>query len=161
MPTFLSKEKMVPEENLALITIGNSGSKDKAFYSVSGSDVRKEALNAMGEKYHITFTPEEQTKFANTEVFGVPISGLKQFLAMNEDEREKIYQQPGIPIDTTARNEDVELVDTLRARPKEAYITRDLDVAIKGDKKEQYPTSTSDSLLIYLGQDKRIYSNSV
>src|ERR1700748_2362720 len=54
-----SKDKMVPEENLALITVGNSGGKDKVFYSVSGSDVRKEALNAMGEKYHITFTPEE------------------------------------------------------------------------------------------------------
>jgi len=132
-----SKEKQVPEENLALITIGNAGGKDIVLYSVTGSDIRKEALTAMGERYKISFTPEEQTKFANTEVFGVPIANLKQFLAMSEDEK-KTYQQPGIPTDTTANNELGSWLYTSR-QADHALHGKDLDVAIKGDKREHYP----------------------
>ena len=88
-----SNEKLVPDKNLATISIGQG---NKIFFSVSESDVRVEALKAMGDKYHITFTPEEQAKFANTEVFGVPIAQLKSFLAMTEDQQ-KAFDQPGDP----------------------------------------------------------------
>ena len=145
-----SKEKAVPEDNLAMITIGKANGKDAVFYSVSGSDVRKEALNAMGEKYHITFTPEEQFKFSNTEVFGVPISNLKQFLAMTEDQK-KDYKQPGIPIDTTANNEMSNWLYTSRQAERGLH-NRDLDVAIKGDKQEQYPIVHE--VINMLGQQK-------
>jgi len=132
-----SNIKTVPEDNLALITIGNVGGKDEVFYSVTGSDIRTETLKAMGEKYKISFTPDEQLKFANTEIFGVPISGLKQYLAMTEDEK-KAFQQPGIPTDTTATNELGDWLYTSRQADKVLH-NRDLDIAIKGDKKEQYP----------------------
>ena len=132
-----SNQQMVPETNLITITVGNSGGKDKVFYSVAGSDIRKEALNAMGEKYHVQFTPEEQLKFSNTEIFGVPIAQLKQFLAMNEDEQ-KAFQQPGIPIDTTATNELSNWIYTSRQADKGLH-EKDLDIAIKADRKEQYP----------------------
>jgi len=56
---FSSKEKLVPEDNLAMITVGNVDGKDKIFYSVTGSDIRAEALKTMGEKYKIVFTPDE------------------------------------------------------------------------------------------------------
>src|ERR1700743_952717 len=126
--------KTVPEENLAMITVGNANGKAAVFYSVSGSDVRKEALNAMAEKYKMPpFTPEEQIKFANTEVFGVPIASLKQFLAMTEDQK-KDYKQPGIPIDTTANNEMSNWLYTSRQAERGLH-NRDLDVAIKGDKR--------------------------
>src|SRR5277367_4760865 len=51
-----SKEKQVPEENLATITIGG---KDQVFFSVTGAQIRQETLKAMGDKYNIPFTPEE------------------------------------------------------------------------------------------------------
>src|SRR5450631_1223711 len=56
---FSSKEKLVPEDNLAMITVGNINGKNTIFYSVTGSDIRIEALKAMGTKYNISFTPEE------------------------------------------------------------------------------------------------------
>ncbi len=129
-----SKEQPVPEDNLALVTIGGT---NKVFYSVSGSDIRKEALNAMGEKYKVTFTPEEQERFAVTEVFGVPMNQLKSYLDMSVEER-KTYQQPGIPTDTTTNNELSNWVLTSRQADK-ALHDRDLQLAIKGDRKEQYP----------------------
>jgi biopolymer transport protein ExbD len=50
-----TKEKLVPEDNLGLITVGGNG---KVFYSVTGSDVRVETLKAMGDKYNFQFTPD-------------------------------------------------------------------------------------------------------
>jgi len=133
-----SKMKTVPEENLAIITIGKgTDGIDKVFYSVAGSDVRRETLTAMGTKYSISFTPEEQQKFANTEIFGVPIAQLKQYLALSEDDK-KNYKQPGIPTDTTATNELGAWLYASRQAEKGLH-DKALDVAIKGDKKEQYP----------------------
>jgi len=145
-----SNLKVVPEENLALITVGNNGGKDKVFFSVSGSDVRKGALTAMGERYHFNFTPDEQTKFANTEVFGVPIANMKQFLAMTEDQK-KDYVQPGIPVDTTANNELSSWLYTSRQAQLGLH-SKILDVAIKGDKREQYPMIHE--VINLLGQQK-------
>jgi biopolymer transport protein ExbD len=132
-----SQLKTVPEENLAMVTIGTVDGKSKVFYSVTGSDVRVGALEAMGEKYKITFTSEEKTKFANTEVFGVPIAGLKQYLALSEDDK-KTFPQPGIPVDSTTNNELANWLYTSR-QANNALHGKDLDLAIKGDKREQYP----------------------
>jgi biopolymer transport protein ExbD len=76
---FSSKEKLVPEDNLAMITVGNLDGKDRIFYSVSGSDVRAEALKEMGKRYNVPFTPEEIQRFSLLEVFGVPMAQLKQY----------------------------------------------------------------------------------
>src|ERR1700710_47234 len=92
-----SKDKLVPEDNLATITVGQSG---KIFYSVTGADVRTEALKAMGEKYKMTFTPQEIAKFTNVEEFGVPINQMKSYLALSGTDQLK-YPAPGIPADTT------------------------------------------------------------
>jgi len=142
-----SKEKLVPETNLAMITVGGGG---KILYSVTGSDIRMAALKAMGDKYKISFTPQELVKFGNTEVFGVPMTQLKSFLAMSEDEQ-KAYQQPGIPADTTATNELSNWLYTSRQADK-GFHDKDLDVAIKGDKREQYPTI--EKIINILGKQK-------
>ena len=132
-----SKEKIVPEENLGLITVGGT---NKVFYSVSGSDVRSETLKTMGEKYHVEFTPEEQFKFSNLEVFGVPMAQLKSFINMSEDER-KAYAQPGIPTDTTNNNELSNWI--LYSRKAQLGLHgKLLDIAIKGDKKGTIPDNS-------------------
>lgn len=129
-----SKEQAIPDANVAMITIGQG---NKVFYSVTEYDVRVEALKAMGEKYKVTFTPEEQARFAVTDIFGVPMSQLKQFLNMTAEDK-KTYQPPGIPIDTTANNELSNWVYTSRQADK-ALHDKDLTIAIKGDRREQYP----------------------
>jgi biopolymer transport protein ExbD len=132
-----SNTKLVPEENLAMITIGNINGKDVIFYSVTGSDVRAATLKAMGDKYKIPFTPDEIAKFSLLEVFGVPMANLKQFLDLRPDER-KGFPQTGIQIDTTATNELGNWLYLSRQAQK-ALHDKDLDIAIKGDRKEQYP----------------------
>jgi biopolymer transport protein ExbD len=132
-----SNEKLVPDDNLAMITVGNVDGKDKIFYSVTGSDVRAEALKGMGEKYNIPFTPEEITRFSLTEVFGVPMSQLKQFLDLSFDDR-KSFPQAGIPTDTTASNELGNWIYLSRQADRGLH-GKALDIAIKGDRREQYP----------------------
>ena len=134
---FSSKEKLVPEDNLAMITVGNVNGKSTIFYSVTGSDIRIEALKAMGEKYKIAFTPEEINKFSLLEVFGVPIANLKQYLDLPIEDR-KSFPLTGIPTDTTATNELGNWLYFSRQADRGLH-GKDLEVAIKGDRKEQYP----------------------
>ncbi|WP_259068405.1 ExbD/TolR family protein [Mucilaginibacter sp. X4EP1] len=144
---FSSKEKLVPEDNLAMITVGGGG---KLFFSVTGSDIRTETLKAMGEKYKVDFTPEEQARFAVTEVFGVPMANLKAFLDMDAEQK-KTYQQPGIQADTTGNNELSNWILTARKADR-ALHDKDLDIAIKGDRKEQYPVINT--VIDVLGKQK-------
>jgi len=143
-----TKEKLVPESNLAMITIGGGG---KILYSVTGANIRIEALKLMSDKYKIPFTPQELIKFGNTEVFGVPMAQLKSFLGMTEDQQ-KAYQQPGIPADTTANNELGNWLYSSRQADKGLY-DKDLDIAIKGDKKEHYPII--DEVIGILGKQQK------
>jgi biopolymer transport protein ExbD len=129
-----SKETLLPETNTATVTVGGTG---KVFYSISGNDIRSEALGAMGEKYHETFTPEEKAKFAIVEVFGVPMAQMKNFLSLTPEERTK-FQQPGIPADTTNNSELSNWILTSRQADK-ALHDKDLQMSIKGDRREEYP----------------------
>ncbi|RFZ82953.1 biopolymer transporter ExbD [Mucilaginibacter terrenus] len=129
-----SVEIPIPDDNTLMLTVGNG----KVFFSVDGSDIRKATLEQMGEKYNVTFTPQEKATFASLPVFGVPMNQLQSFLKMDVDQR-KEYKQPGIPKDTTNANE---LSDWIReARKANAALhSKPLYVTIKGDSKEEYPT---------------------
>ncbi len=124
----------IPETDFSTLTVAQG----KTFFNVQGADVRVETLKQMGDKYHINFTPQEQQVFAGTESFGVPVAMLKQFLALSNDQK-LAYQQPGIPVDTT---DNSELSDWVRSARKAnvGLHGKDLQIAIKGDSKEQYPT---------------------
>ena len=124
----------IPDDNVLLLTVA----EQKVFFTVDGNDIRIQTLKQMGEKYNVTFTPEEQTKFSGTPIFGVPMNQLKSFLALDAGQK-KEYKQPGIPSDTTANNE---LADWIReARKADASLhNKALRIAIKGDNKEEYPT---------------------
>jgi biopolymer transport protein ExbD len=91
----------------------------------------------MGQKYQVAFTEEESAKFALMEGVGVPITSLKELIAMKSSDRGKANLQPGIPKDSldnqlsqwiqNARIANIELQD------------KELQIAIKGDAKEEYP----------------------
>lgn len=129
-----SVEQALPEADFAAIIIGQK----KAFYAIEGADLKKETLLLMGEKYQIKFTPEEVLAFQNTESFGVPITQLKQFLAVPPANRAEL-KQPGIPVDTNINNELYNWVHETRTADK-GLRNVELRVAIKGDSKEEYPT---------------------
>jgi biopolymer transport protein ExbD len=122
----------LPESDLATITIG----KGKVFYDLKGREVRKRALELMGQKYGVNFTEDEKSKFELMEGFGVPIQNLKQIIAMKASDRSKAGQ-PGIPKDSLD-NQLKEWIYNSRIANIEVA-DKELQIAIKGDAKEEYP----------------------
>lgn len=124
----------IPEHDFATILIGQG----KVFFGVEGTDIRKQTLQTMSEKYKIAFTTDEINAFTGLESFGVPINQLKQLLDMPTADRSKLVQ-PGIPVDTTATNELYDWVHAARVADKYLH-DKDMKIAVKGDGNEIYPT---------------------
>ncbi|TCK82845.1 ExbD/TolR family protein [Albibacterium bauzanense] len=124
----------VPDTNLGTLTVGDGG---KVFFGVTGPNVRINMLNRISEKYGITFTDDEKQRFSLIDAFGVPISRLKDLIAMDNTQRIAKGVQPGIPADST----DNQLREwVLAARLATAEVNdQQMRVAIKGDAEEDYP----------------------
>jgi len=133
----------LPDVNLATITVANKS----AYFGAIGQDVRKLMLEKMSEKYGIEFTEEEKQRFSLIESFGVDIRALKSLIALDSGERMKPGVQTGIPFDSinnqlvdwiqSAREANVQLLIDKNVPKKDQ---KDMDIAIKGDAKEEYPT---------------------
>ena len=141
----------LPETDLATITIG----KGKVFYDLKGREVRKRALELMGQKYGVKFTPEEMEKFAIMEGIGVPIESLSSIIAMKASDRSKA-DQPGVPKDSL-NNQLKEWIYNSRIANIEID-QKELQVAIKGDAKEEYPVIKK---VMDILQDQKINSFSL
>ncbi|MDD2675146.1 biopolymer transporter ExbD [Flavobacterium petrolei] len=126
-------QSKLPEDNLATITVG----KGKVFYDLKGREVRKEALQLMGQKYGVEFTESEVETFALMEGVGVPISNLKQLIGMKTADRNKAGVQPGVPKDSLDNQLKEWIYNSRIANIK--VNDKELQIAIKGDAKEEYP----------------------
>ncbi|RZJ76182.1 MAG: biopolymer transporter ExbD [Flavobacterium sp.] len=124
----------LPDENLATINVGGK----KVFFTILGTEVRKKTLEKIGAKYNVTFTAKEIEEFSNLQGFGVPLNQLKGLLALESGERLKEGLQPGIPYDSV-NNQLNDWVLAAREAAKDIEF-KDLDIAIKGDAKEDYTT---------------------
>ena len=122
----------LPEADLATLTVG----KGKVFFDLKGREVRLRTLELMSEKYSVDFTDEDKKIFSMMDDFGVPILNLKQIIEMKAGDRSKAGQ-PGIPTDSL----DNQLKDWIfNARKANIEVNdKELQVAIKGDAKEEYP----------------------
>jgi biopolymer transport protein ExbD len=139
---------MIPVADANMITL--SVGTDKVFFSVSEQDVRKEALGVMGTKYGVTFTPEEQQRFAVTPIFGVPMNQLKSFLDTDPAQL-KNFVQKGIQVDTTNNSELYNWIFT--ARQAEVGLHQKLlNISIKADRAEAYPMINT--VISILGKQK-------
>lgn len=127
IPTSVSEIK-IPDTDILTVSIGKDG---RVFFNVDGQFTRSDLIGKIGEKYGISFTPEETHKFAVMSSIGVPIGNLKQFLNMSPEERKQILQ-PGIPCDS-ANNELADWI--LQAR----LANHKLRIAIRGDRDASYP----------------------
>ncbi|MFZ0599489.1 MAG: biopolymer transporter ExbD [Flavobacterium sp.] len=136
MPSSVAQTKL-PDSDLAIITIGlDAEGKSKVFFDIKGREIRKRTLEGMGAKFGVTFSEDDKTKFALMDDFGVPIANLKQIIDLKAADRTKA-NQPGIPIDSL----DNQLKEWLLVSRRAAIDIDDkeLQIAIKGDAKEQYP----------------------
>ena len=123
----------LPTDNLATITIG----KGKVFFDLKGREVRKKTLELMAQKYELEFSDDDTNKFALMESFGVPLQNLKQILDMKASDRAKAGQ-PGIPKDSLDNQLKEWLLNSRRANID--INNKELEIAIKGDAKEEYAT---------------------
>ena len=124
----------LPDTDLAIITIADSG---KVFFGVKAPDVREKTLELIGKQYNIQFTPEESKRFSLMEEFGVPVNQLKGLIQLSSTDRNKKGLQTGIPHDSL-NNQLTEWVKAARNANAEVN-EQQLNFAIKGDAKEQYP----------------------
>ena len=122
-------EIKIPESDILQILVDPQG---KGFMTLDKQEDRGEVLKKVGEEYGITFTPEEINKFRLANSFGVPISQMKAFLALSEDEQDATLKELGIPTDSTDNQFKV-WVKSAREQ------NRNLRIAIKADQTTPYP----------------------
>ena len=122
-------EIKIPESDILQILVDPQG---KVFMTLDKQEDRVEVLKKVGEEYGITFTPEESNKFRLANSFGVPISQMKAFLALSEDEQDATLKELGIPTDSTDNQFKV-WVKSAREQ------NRNLRIAIKADQTTPYP----------------------
>lgn len=135
-PSSTNKKKLASDK-LVIVTVGSG--KENIFFDLKGREIRRRTLELMSDKYKVPFTEEEKSQFVLLESFGVPIEGLSQLLKMNSADRNLAGTQKGVPFDSidnqlkdwiyTSRQANIEL------NPDGA----ELDFAIKGDAKLEYP----------------------
>jgi len=129
----------LPETGLVTLTVGKNSAGESVFFGMKDRDVRAKTLELMGEKYGVKFTPAEITQFSLIEEFGVPVSGLKQLIGMSSSERNKSGVQPGIPMDSLNNELKDWVMYVRKANNVDLAKDKELDFAIKGDAKQQYP----------------------
>ena len=95
------------------------------------ASVSKIVLEAMGQEYGVTFTPEETKKFMLASTFGVPMKSMKQFLNLPQDRQDAVLKNEGIPTDS--------IDNQFKAWVRNARATNsDLRIAIKADANTPY-----------------------
>ena len=130
----------LPETGLVTITVGKSEGKDRVFYGMKDRAIRSGALDYMIQKYKFELTDDEKARFALIDEFGVPVQGLKQLLGMSSSDRAKKGVQQGIPCDSIGDNNQLQdWIQGARKANIENGGTKELQFAIKGDAKEEYP----------------------
>jgi biopolymer transport protein ExbD len=129
----------LPDSDLAIISIGKGkDGKSKVFFDLKGRELRKQTLEGMGAKLGVAFSEEDKTKFSLMDDFGVPLANLKQIIDMKAADRTKT-NQPGIPTDSLNNQLKEWLLISRRATIDLSGGTKELQIAIKGDAKEDYP----------------------
>lgn len=88
-------------DNHILVTIDDKG---RAFFGISNSTAKVEALKEMSAKYKVPFTPEQIVKFSGLPSFGVDIKDLPRYIDAKEDDRKNFQPQRGVPLDTITPN---------------------------------------------------------
>ena len=128
----------LPETGLATLTVGKNSVGQSVFFGMKDRDIRVATLELMGESRGIKFSENEIAQFSLIEEFGVPVSGLKQLISMSSTDRNKNGVQPGIPSDSL-NNELKDWIMYARKANIDLGKDKELDFAIKGDAKQQYP----------------------
>lgn len=123
-------EKLLPDASLMTI----NATPDGKFYfqPVENASERIALLDNMGKKYGVTFTNAEKASFQKVQAIGVPMTRLKSYLAMKDDEQKSYKDPQGIPMDSVNK----QLIDWVQ---QSLAVNPEYKLAIKGDVNTKYP----------------------
>jgi biopolymer transport protein ExbD len=123
-------EKLLPDASLMTI----NATPDGKFYfqPVDNKSERLQLLDNMGKKYNVTFDNNEKAAFQKVQAIGVPMSQLKSYLDLPEDEQKSYKSPTGIPMDSA----NAQLVDWVK---ESLSVNPEYKLAIKGDVTTKYP----------------------
>ena len=127
-PSSVSEIKL-PTIDIMTMTVDKDG---RVFFDMDGKANREQAIQKMGERYNVQFTPEDIKRFAVLTTFGMRVQDLKTWLPLKPEERKKI-RDAGIPIDSLDNQLSHWINFGRHANPK-------YRIAIKGDQDADYPT---------------------
>jgi biopolymer transport protein ExbD len=128
-PSSISTIKL-PESNVVTITVDKA---KRVFISSDAKDVKELALQQVGAKYGVSFTPEQKRTFGNLSSFGFPINQAGSLLDIDAEERKATLKQaPGLPLDSL-NNQLVDWVLALRQANQSLRNGKAPYIAIKGD----------------------------
>ena len=147
----------LPETGLVTLTLGSFEGKPKVFFGMKDRDIREKTIELLNERFKLEISDQEKAQFVLIDEFGVPMNGLKSIIGMKSSDRNKEGVQPGIPFDSID-NQLKEWVFTVRQANAELGKTKELDFAIKGDAKQQYPQIRK---IMDILQDQKINSFSL
>ena len=88
-------------DNHIMVTIDDKG---RAFFGISNSTAKMNALREMGKRYNVTFTEAQIVKFSGLPSIGIDLKDLPKYIDLKEDDRKNFQPQKGIPIDTITPN---------------------------------------------------------
>jgi biopolymer transport protein ExbD len=88
-------------DNHIMVTIDNDG---RAFFGISNSTAKMNALRQMAAKYKVGFTEEQIVKFSGLPSFGLDIKDLPAYIDAKEEARKNFKGQRGVPLDTITPN---------------------------------------------------------
>ncbi|GHU69840.1 biopolymer transporter ExbD [Bacteroidia bacterium] len=102
-PASVSEIK-IPETNILTILVDDKG---KIFLGLDNPADKAAALQAVGEDYGYTFSPQQVNAFKNLATFGVPMAVMKEFLDQTTEQQDKYMKdvdnpRVGIPTDSVA-----------------------------------------------------------
>lgn len=138
-PSSISQTKL-PDAGTFTVLLAPDG---RPFIDMTGQHTRKSLIDDMNQRHGIGLNEEEKIKFANSGSFGVPMNRLKQWLAMDNAERDKI--STGIPIDTADINKSelAEWIHNARLAQfrmkQDGVVKEEYIMVVKGDKDTPYP----------------------
>lgn len=119
----------LPEANITTVLISKEGN---VFISSDGDlDFRRAVIEGMNDKYSLGLQKDELERFAQLSSIGLPVSSIKQFVHLSQQEQKNI-KQPGIVCDSTQNELADWLIFSRVSNPK-------LRFAIKADKATPYP----------------------
>jgi len=123
----------LPEDDAIQVTFDSSG---RVFFSVlSAKDptIKYNVIKHINETRSLGLTEAEMKNFVRVPSVGVPFGGLKQLLAIPQEDQ-KNFKQPGIPLDTLGGELYYWIRDAVGT-----FSGKKLLFLIKGDNSAKYP----------------------